>query len=172
MSYKMAILRSLTHKRIAKRWNFSFYKSYWIWPETQLNSKQYTNGLEVRKKMLNLSILIYLHRKSCVNGKPCVKDIGGTFISLLFDEFFSGFVLWAAAAAAANRAAILWAASTFPFPVPPPAWAAATSASKSGRGFRSCENSGDCCKKRKKNAWITRIIAQHLNSQFHTSYLS
>ena len=103
----------------------------------------------------------YLHNRSCEKGRPDGKDIGGTFISPpWFPEFFpwsrlfecSEFefpVWWAAAAAAASRAAILWAASTLPFP-PPPAWAAATSASKSGRGFRSCENSGECWNKNRK----------------------
>ena len=111
----------------------------------------------------------YLHNRSCVKGRPDGKDIGGTFISPpWFPEFFpwswlfefSEFefpVWWAAAAAAASRAAILWAASTLPFP-PPPAWAAATSASKSGRGFRSCENSGECWNKNRKKIWNTRIF--------------
>ena len=111
----------------------------------------------------------YLHNRSCVKGRPDGKDIGGTFISPpWFPEFFpwswlfecSEFefpVWWAAAAAAASRAAILWAASTLPFP-PPPAWAAATSASKSGRGFRSCENSGECWNKNRKNVWNTRTF--------------
>ncbi len=108
----------------------------------------------------------YLHSKSGVNGSPEGREMGGTFmLSLLFESWL--FWLAAAAAAAVRRAAMRWAASTeVPPPVapcpPPPAWAAATSASKSGRGFKSCEKIevGVCCKweKNQVKIWIMSLI--------------